>query len=85
MLKRLALYCAALLLLALGLIGLLLPFLPGIIFLLGAAVCVSLASPRVAARLHRHPQLARWQRRWHEPWPAMTSLRSSSRHRSGSG
>jgi len=65
LIRRLALYSATLVLLALGILGLLLPFLPGVFFLVGAVICLSLASPRLADRCHRHPALARWHRRWH--------------------
>jgi len=63
-LKRLALYALALVLFALGLVGLLLPLLPGVFFLLAAVICLSLASPSLAERWNRHPALARWHRRW---------------------
>lgn len=42
-----------------GAIGILLPFAPGLPFLLLAALCFATASPRLRQRLVRHPRMAR--------------------------
>ena len=56
----------------LGLLGLLTPILPGVLFLALAVFCFSAASPRLQRRLERHPSLRGWQARWREseglPW-----------------
>jgi len=64
MIKTLLLYLLACLLLLVGLIGLAIPVLPGIPFLLAAAVCVSCASPRAHRSFSRNPAYRRWRRRW---------------------
>jgi uncharacterized membrane protein YbaN (DUF454 family) len=64
MLKRLLLMCTGLMLLALGLIGLLLPFLPGVLFLILAVACFAAVSTRFSHRLDRNPQVRRWRARW---------------------
>ena len=46
--------------LTLGLMGLLLPFMPGFLFLLIAAACFASLSPRTRAGLERHPRLQRF-------------------------
>lgn len=64
MIKTALLYLLACLFLALGLIGLLIPLLPGVPFLLGAAVCVSCASPRAHQSFSRSATYRHWRRRW---------------------
>ena len=58
--------------LALGVIGLVVPIIPGILFLLIAALCLSAPFPRVHGRLKRHPAVADFRRRWRSgaslPW-----------------
>ena len=49
----------------LGLIGLVLPVIPGVLFLVLAVLCFSAASPRLQRRLERHPTYRGWQTRWH--------------------
>ena len=66
MLKRAFFVAAGLGLLGLGLIGLLIPILPGVLFLALAAVCFSASSPRFQARLERHPAWRGWRARWRE-------------------
>jgi len=66
MLKRTALILAAITFTLLGLIGLLIPILPGFLFLIVAAVCVSALSPRFERRLARHPAWRGWRLRWRE-------------------
>lgn len=50
----------------LGLIGLVIPILPGVLFLAMAAVCFTATSARFQARLKRHPTWRGWQLRWRE-------------------
>jgi uncharacterized membrane protein YbaN (DUF454 family) len=65
MLKSILLSVAAVGLLVLGLIGLVIPVIPGVLLLVGAAFCASAASPRVREQLHRNPTMRRVHRRWH--------------------
>ena len=66
MIKRAILMCLGALLMVLGLIGLVIPILPGVLFLVLAAVCFSATSPKFQARLERHPAWRGWRRRWRE-------------------
>lgn len=66
MLKRAALIIAAIAFSLLGLVGLLIPILPGFLFLILAAVCVSALSPRFERRLARHPAWRGWRLRWRQ-------------------
>ena len=66
MLKKLVLATAGVGFLILGVLGLALPFLPGVLFLLLAAVCLAALSPRLQGFLSRHPRLARFFRRVEE-------------------
>jgi uncharacterized membrane protein YbaN (DUF454 family) len=51
---------------ALGIIGLILPLMPGTVFLILAAWCFSRSSPRFEAWLVSHPRLGPQVRRWRE-------------------
>lgn len=51
---------------ALGVAGLILPLMPGTIFLIAAAWCFSRSSPRFEAWLVGHPQLGPHVLRWRE-------------------
>jgi hypothetical protein len=68
MLRKLALLLAGLALTLLGIIGLVLPVMPGIVLLIAAAACFSVASRRfrtlIEQRVHRHPRYRRALRRW---------------------
>jgi len=64
MIKRVLLLTAACLFAVLGVIGLLIPVLPGVLFLLLAAICVSLASDRVHQKMNHSPVYRRWRRGW---------------------
>ncbi|MEQ8861054.1 MAG: DUF454 family protein [Pseudomonadales bacterium] len=68
MVRKLLLLLAGVGLLLLGLIGLVLPVLPGVLLLIGAAGCFSLASDRfhaaLGSRLERHPRHRLAWRRW---------------------
>lgn len=66
MLKRVVLMLSGTALVALGLLGLLVPILPGFLFLALAAVCFSAVSPRFQRRLERHPAWRGWRLRWRE-------------------
>jgi uncharacterized membrane protein YbaN (DUF454 family) len=62
--KRILLTLAGLGFTLLGLIGLLIPVLPGFLFFIPAALCFASAFTSVAKRLDRHPVLGAAQRRW---------------------
>jgi uncharacterized membrane protein YbaN (DUF454 family) len=68
MLRRLMLLIAGVGLTVLGLIGLVLPVMPGLLLLIAAAGCFSLVSPRFRAgverRLDGHPRYRGALRRW---------------------
>lgn len=64
MFKRFAWLTLAVVFTVLGLVGLLVPVLPGVLFLALAALCVSAASDRVHRRLLRHRGYSRWRRHW---------------------
>jgi uncharacterized membrane protein YbaN (DUF454 family) len=51
---------------ALGVVGLILPLMPGTIFLIAAAWCFSQSSPRFEAWLLGHPRLGPHVLRWRE-------------------
>lgn len=50
----------------LGVVGLILPLMPGTVFLIVAAWCFSRSSPRFEAWLLGHPRLGPHVRRWRE-------------------
>lgn len=50
----------------LGVIGLILPLMPGTVFLIAAAWCFSQSSPRFEAWLIGHPRLGPQVRRWRQ-------------------
>jgi uncharacterized protein len=68
MLRKLMLTMVGLALTVLGVIGLVLPVVPGLLLLAAAAICFSMVSPRfhgaVNARMRRHPRLRLAQLRW---------------------
>lgn len=68
MLRKTALVILGTLLAVLGVLGLLLPVLPGVLLLLGAAGCFSLVSRRfrmgLEQRLEGNPRYRRALRRW---------------------
>jgi len=66
MFRKALLICLGCALTVLGLIGLLVPVLPGVLFLALAAICFSAVSARFQARLERHPTWRGWRGRWRE-------------------
>ncbi|MCP1288590.1 MULTISPECIES: YbaN family protein [Chromobacterium] len=58
--------CAGVAMLALGVIGALLPVMPTTIFLILALACFSKSSPRLEQRLLAHPRYGPGLRRWRE-------------------
>jgi len=64
MIRAILLTTAGLCLTALGLVGLIVPILPGLLFLLLAACCFAAVHPAMNERLQRHPALQRARRRW---------------------
>lgn len=77
MLRNTALYGLGTVLVLLGLVGLVLPLLPGVPLLIAAGLCFAAVSPRVAARLNRHPAWSGLHSRWHSSrgMPALQRLR----------
>lgn len=57
-------FCLGCVLVALGVIGLVLPLMPGAVFLIGAAWCFARSSPRLEAWLLDHPQFGKPLRDW---------------------
>lgn len=64
MIKRALILAVAAVLAALGLIGLLIPVLPGVVFLGIALLCAASALPSLRQRLERYPGWNRWHLRW---------------------
>ncbi|MFN0263769.1 YbaN family protein [Tepidamorphus sp. 3E244] len=64
--KRLAYLCAGFFLVALGLIGVVLPLMPTTIFMILAAACFARSSPRFDAYLTNHPKFGPHILRWRE-------------------
>lgn len=69
MIRKVALLALGMVLTAAGLIGLVLPVIPGLLLLAAAAGCFSLASARfhsaLDGRLRCHPRLRLLRQRWH--------------------
>jgi uncharacterized membrane protein YbaN (DUF454 family) len=57
--KRFLLFIGGLVFIAIGLIGLIVPMIPGFVFLLLSAVIFAGLSPRLRRRLDAHPRLHR--------------------------
>ncbi|KRE11169.1 hypothetical protein ASE63_20855 [Bosea sp. Root381] len=64
--RRPLLFAAGWILTAIGVVGLILPLMPGTIFLIAAAWCFSQSSPRFEAWLLGHPRLGPQVLRWRE-------------------
>ena len=52
------------LLILLGIVGLILPIIPGVLFLFLAALLLAKVSSRFDALLHRNENMRTWRRRW---------------------
>ena len=63
MFRKIALLSIGIICIPIGIAGLAIPFLPGFIFLLIAAVCFAALSPALHHRLSAHPRLSRFFRR----------------------
>ena len=84
MLKRAFFFSLGVLLVGLGLVGLLIPILPGFLFLILAVVCFPWPSPRLQQRLEGHPGWHRGRRalgRFRRRWQASSGLPALSRVR----
>jgi uncharacterized membrane protein YbaN (DUF454 family) len=64
--RRPFLFAAGWVLTAIGVVGMILPLMPGTVFLIMAAWCFSRSSPRFEAWLLGHPRLGPQVRRWRE-------------------
>ncbi|MEZ5550717.1 MAG: DUF454 family protein [Pseudomonadales bacterium] len=64
MIKRAAILTLAAIFCALGLIGLVIPILPGVLFLGVALLCAASVLPQLAHRLNRYPAWRDWHMRW---------------------
>lgn len=64
--RRPFLFAAGWFLTAIGVVGMILPLMPGTVFLIMAAWCFSRSSPRFEAWLLGHPRLGPQVRRWRE-------------------
>jgi len=78
-LKRTLLTVAALAALFLGLLGLVIPIIPGVLFLLLAAVLLARVSTRFRAKLHASPRTRPYLLRWEATagLPALTRARAA--------
>ncbi|AMJ60124.1 YbaN family protein [Bosea sp. PAMC 26642] len=65
-LRRLIFLAAGWVFTALGVVGLILPVMPGTVFLILAAWCFSQSSPRFELWLLDHPRLGPYVRRWRD-------------------
>lgn len=65
-LRRPLLFLAGLIFTATGIVGMILPLMPGTVFLILAAWCFSRSSPRFEAWLLGHPRLGPQIRRWRQ-------------------
>ena len=78
---RRVLFAAGLVFLVVGAVGMVVPLLPGTVFLILSAWCFARSSPRFEAWLIQHPQLGPSVRRWRDtgaiPWPVKLLALSS--------
>lgn len=81
MLRKLLLLTAGVMLALLGVLGLVLPVLPGLVFLAGAALCFSVVSRRFKAALHGRLRHNPRYRHAMIRWRAAGALRPAQRLR----
>ena len=61
---RIVYFCLGWVMVALGVIGLVMPLMPGVVFLIVAAWCFARSSPRLEAWLLGHPEFGKPLRDW---------------------
>jgi hypothetical protein len=61
---RIVYFCMGWVFVALGVIGMVMPLMPGAVFLIVAAACFTRSSPRLEAWLLDHPQFGKTLRDW---------------------
>jgi uncharacterized protein len=61
---RIIYFCLGWVMVALGVIGLVMPLMPGVVFLIAAAACFARCSPRLEAWLFDHPTFGKPLRDW---------------------
>jgi uncharacterized membrane protein YbaN (DUF454 family) len=61
---RIVYFCLGWVMVALGVIGLIMPLMPGVVFLIVAAWCFARSSPRLEAWLLEHPKFGKPLRDW---------------------
>jgi uncharacterized membrane protein YbaN (DUF454 family) len=61
---RIIYFCLGWVMVALGVIGLVMPLMPGVVFLIVAAACFARSSPRLEAWLLDHPTFGKPLRDW---------------------
>jgi uncharacterized protein len=61
---RVVYFCMGCVLVALGVIGMVMPLMPGAVFLIAAVWCFARSSPRLEAWLLNHPQFGKTLRDW---------------------
>jgi uncharacterized protein len=61
---RIIYFCLGWVMVALGVIGIVMPLMPGVVFLIVAAWCFARSSPRLEAWLLEHPTFGRSLRDW---------------------
>jgi uncharacterized membrane protein YbaN (DUF454 family) len=67
---RIIYFCLGWVMVALGMIGLVMPLMPGVVFLIAAAACFARSSPRLEAWLLDHPTFGKPLRDWRPPGPS---------------
>jgi uncharacterized membrane protein YbaN (DUF454 family) len=61
---RIIYFCLGWVMVALGVIGLVMPLMPGVVFLIVAAACFARSSPRLETWLLEHPRFGKSLRDW---------------------
>lgn len=80
LIKRTLITIAAIGALFIGLLGLIIPIIPGILFLLVAAILFASVSRRIRARLHASPRAQPYLLRWEatQGLPVLTRTRAAA-------